>query len=113
MKRILIVLVIILQSSFVYAHSPVKSIIPKNGIVLNKAPTEIKVNFKSSAKLLKTTLQKVEGSDVALSKEPLMKNAKNHSIPLPSLEPGTYHFKWRAMSEDGHIIKGESKFKLQ
>tara|TARA_B100000768_G_scaffold53485_1_gene52001 strand:+ start:4773 stop:5114 length:342 start_codon:yes stop_codon:yes gene_type:complete len=113
MKRILIVLVIILQSSFVYAHSPVKSIIPKNGIVLNKAPTEIKVNFKSSAKLLKTTLQKVEGSDVALSKEPLMKNAKNHSIPLPSLEPGTYHFKWRAMSEDGHIIKGKSKFKLQ
>ena len=113
MKRILIVLVIILQSSFVYAHSPVKSIIPKNGIVLNKAPTEIKVNFKSSAKLLKITLQKVDGSDVALSKEPLMKNDKNHSIPLPLLEPGIYHFRWRAMSEDGHIIKGKSNFKLQ
>tara|TARA_B100001057_G_C22754048_1_gene912932 strand:- start:859 stop:1200 length:342 start_codon:yes stop_codon:yes gene_type:complete len=113
MKKILIVLVIILQSSFVYAHSPVKSIIPKNGIVLNKAPTEIKINFKSLAKLLKTTLQKVGGSDVALSKEPLMKNAKNHSISLPSLKPGMYHFKWRAMSEDGHIIKGKSNFKLQ
>ena len=113
MRRILIVLVIILQSSFVYAHSPVKSIIPKNGIVLNKAPTEIKVNFKSSAKLLKITLQKVGGSDVALSKEPLMKNDKNHSIPLPLLEPGIYHFRWRAMSEDGHIIKGKSNFKLQ
>ena len=113
MKIILLVLIFFLKNTVVFAHSPVKSIIPKNGIVLNKAPTEIKVNFKSSAKLLKTTLQKVEGSDVALSKEPLMKNAKNHSIPLPSLEPGTYHFKWRAMSEDGHIIKGKSKFKLQ
>ena len=113
MQKILIVLFIFFQSSFVYAHSPVKSIIPENGIVLNKAPTEIKLNFKSAAKLLKTTLQKVEGSDVALSKEPLMKNAKNHSIPLPLLEPGMYHFKWRAMSEDGHIIKGKSNFKLQ
>ena len=42
-----------------------------------------------------------------------MKNDKNHSIPLPLLEPGIYHFRWRAMSEDGHIIKGKSNFKLQ
>ena len=41
-----------------------------------------------------------------------MKNFKNHSISLPLLEPGIYHFKWRAMSKDGHIIKGKSNFKL-
>ena len=112
MKKFLIVLVVLFQSSFVYAHSPLKSIIPKDGIILNESPAEIKLYFKSSAKLLKTTLQKVEGSEVILSKEPLMKNSKNHSISLPLLEPGIYHFKWRAMSKDGHIIKGKSNFKL-
>ncbi len=113
MHKILIFLIVIFQNSFVYAHSPLKSIIPSNGIILNKAPTVIKVNFKSSAKLLKTTLKKVEGSEVILSKEPLMKNSENHNIPLPFLEPGIYNFKWRAMSEDGHIIKGKSNFKLK
>ena len=112
MKKILIVLIVLFQSSFVYAHSPLKSIIPRDGIVLNVSPAQIKLYFKSSAKLLKTTLKKVEGSYVILLKEPLMKNSKNHSISLPLLEPGTYHFKWRAMSKDGHIIKGKSNFKL-
>ena len=112
MKKILIVLIVLFESSFVYAHSPLKSIIPKDGNVLNVSPAEIKLYFKSSAKLLKTTLKKVEGSEVILSKEPLMKNFKNHSISLPLLEPGIYHFKWRAMSKDGHIIKGKSNFKL-
>tara|TARA_B110000459_G_scaffold116269_1_gene128529 strand:- start:4530 stop:4871 length:342 start_codon:yes stop_codon:yes gene_type:complete len=113
MKFFLIVLVIVFQSSFVYAHSPLKSIIPKDGIVLNKAPVEIKVYFKLSAKLLKITLNKFEGNEVKLSKEPLMKNSKNHSIPLPPLKPDIYNFKWCAMSEDGHIIKGKSNFKLE
>ena len=113
MQKILIVLIILFHSSFVYAHSPLKSITPKNGVVLNKAPSEIKMNFKSSAKLLKATLEKVKGNEVILSKEPLMKNSKNHIIPLPLLEPGIYYFKWRAMSKDGHIIKGKSNFHLQ
>ena len=112
MKKIIIYLIIIVHSSFVYAHSPLKSIVPKDGIVLNESPAEIKIYFKSSAKLLKATLQKVEGSEVILSKEPLMKNSKNHNISLPTLEPGKYNFKWRAMSKDGHIIKGKSNFKL-
>jgi len=60
-----------------------------------------------------STLNKFEGNEVKLSKEPLMKNSKNHSIPLPPLKPGIYNFKWRAMSEDGHIIKGKSNFKLE
>ena len=113
MKFFLIILVILFKSSFVYAHSPLKSIIPKNGIVLNEAPAEIKLYFKSSSKLLKATLQKVEGSEVILSKKPLMKNSNSHIIPLPLLEPGIYLFKWRAMSKDGHIIKGKSNFKLE
>ena len=112
MKNFLIILMILFQSSFLYAHSPLKSIIPKDGIVLNVSPAKIKLYFKSSAKLLKTTLKKVEGSEVILSKEPLMKNSKNHIIPLPLLVSGIYYFKWRAMSKDGHIIKGKSNFKL-
>ena len=112
MKKFIIILVIIFQSSFVYAHSPLKSIVPNDGVILNESPAEIKIYFKFSAKLLKVTLQKAEGSEVILSKEPLMKNSKNHSIPLPILEPGKYNFNWRAMSKDGHIIKGKSNFKL-
>ena len=113
MKFFLITLVIIIQSSLVSAHSPLKSIIPNDGVILNKSPVEINLYFKSSAKLLKVTLKKADGSEVILSKKPLMKNSKNHNISLPTLAPGMYHFKWRAMSKDGHIIKGKSNFKLE
>ena len=112
MKSLIIILVICFQGSFVFAHSPLKSIKPMDGVVLNNTPAEMNLYFKSSAKLLRITLKKVGGSEVILSKEPLMKNSKNHNISLPTLEPGKYNFKWRAMSKDGHIIKGKSNFKL-
>ena len=33
-------------------------------------------------------------------------------IPMPSLGEGDYLLSWRAMGEDGHVIKGELTFKV-
>ena len=82
MQKVVIVLVIFIQSSFVYAHSPLKSIILKNSIVLNKAPIKTKINFKSSAKLSKVILEKIEGNAMIILKKILMINSKNHSPTL-------------------------------
>ena len=41
-----------------------------------------------------------------------MKEARQHIISLPELDDGVYKTAWRALSEDGHAIKGEFIFEV-
>ena len=111
------------------AHSPIVSSSPKNGEMLDLPPTEIVMEFKSPAKLIKVDLMKSsdkqgkslldglfggdDGESVPLGKSFLMTIDKRQVIRLPSLEEGRYTLKWRAMGEDGHVIKGDLTFTIQ
>ena len=111
------------------AHSPIVSSSPKNGETLGLSPTEIVMEFKSPAKLIKVVLTKPSdkqeksllgrlfGADnsesVSLGTSFLMTIDKRQVIPLPPLEQGRYSLAWRAMGEDGHVIKGELTFNIQ
>ena len=110
------------------AHSPFSSSFPKNGEALDVPPHEIVLNFKSPAKLIKVKLIKsttnhgnsllgglFEGDDgepVPLGESFLMSMNKRQIIPMPSLGEGDYVLSWRAIGEDGHVIKGELTFKV-
>ena len=111
------------------AHSPLVSSSPKNGETLGLSPTEMVMEFKSPAKLIKVVLTKPSdkqetsllgrlfGADnsesVSLGTSFLMTINKRQVIPLPPLEQGRYSLAWRAMGEDGHVIKGELTFNIQ
>ena len=111
------------------AHSPLVSSSPKNGETLGPPPTEIVMEFKSPAKLIKVVLTKPSdkqeqslmgrlfGADnsesVSLGTSFLMTIDKHQVIPLPPLEQGRYSLAWRAMGEDGHVIKGDLTFTIQ
>ena len=129
MKIILLVLIIFFKNTVVFAHSPLNSITPKNNEILSQAPKKITMIFKSEAKLIKITLEKQKntkqtsmisnffskgnGKNIKIKENALMQISKKHSIKLPKLTSGKYFFKWRAMSEDGHIIKGNLKFNIK
>ena len=129
MKIILLVLIFFLKNTVVFAHSPLNSITPKNNEILSQAPKQIKMAFKSQAKLIKIMLEKQKvtkkdtiisdffskdnGENIKITTNTLIKTSKIHSIDLPKLTSGKYFFKWRAMSEDGHIIKGNLKFNIK
>ena len=49
---------------------------------------------------------------IQLDKSHLMKEAKRHVINMPMLNVGLYKTTWRALSEDGHAIKGEFAFEI-
>ena len=83
--------------------------------------TEIVMFFESLAKLIKVALRKrpskperslfceIFGNNkaeaVTLGTDFLLTVNKRQPITLPALEDGNYSFSWRAMSEDGHVIK--------
>ena len=110
------------------AHSPLTSSSPQSGEKLNRPPAEITMFFKSSVKLIKVSLSALsekrsksplgkvfgyhDSKPIALDTSPLLKFRKRHIISLPRLGNGKYLFAWRAMGEDGHVIKGELNFAI-
>lgn len=129
MKILLLTLVFILKNTVVFAHSPLNSISPKNNEILSQSPEQIKMNFKSDAKLVKVTLLKQSGEEkdtivsnlfsksdnkkIIIEDDVLMKMSPKHFIGLPKLTSGKYLFQWRAMSKDGHFIKGDINFIIE
>lgn len=121
-------LIFLLIPSIAFAHSPLSSISPAADAVLDTAPTVIEMTFKSPAKLIKLELFKVNaeakdslfsslfgndsGDEVSLESDALLQESVTHTIILPLLEAGVYKINWRALSEDGHIMKGESVFQI-
>ena len=121
-------LIFLLIPSIAFAHSPLSSISPAADAVLDTAPTVIEMTFKSPAKLIKLELFKVNdeakdsllsslfgndnGDEVNLESDALMQESATHTIKLPLLKAGVYKINWRALSEDGHVIKGESAFQI-
>ena len=128
LKNLLLAIFLVLPIS-ANAHSPLASSSPQNGETLAEQPTEIFMEFKLPAKLIKVDLTKQsdkqgkillgrlfggdDGESVPLGTSFLMTIDKRQVIPLPSLKDGSYSLTWRAMGEDGHVVKGELTFNIK
>ena len=126
LKNFLLTMLIIIPIA-ANAHSPLSSSSPQDGETLDAPPIEIVMDFKSPAKLIKVELKKSnnkqgnsflgglfggdDGGPVTLGESFLMSMSKRQIIPMPSFGAGIYLLSWRAMGEDGHVIKGELTFK--
>ena len=110
------------------AHSSLATLSPKDGAVLDHSPAKVEMVFKKSVKLIKFEMKKLNSEEcssplgclftinksknITLDKHFLMKESKQYLISLPSLDAGDYIIKWRALGEDGHVIKGDFRFKV-
>ena len=115
-------------SNLGHAHSPVGFVIPKDGSVIKQAPEKMEIVFTAPAKLIKieffrvisgeksTLIGGLLGSEkleeIPLDKSHLMKEGKRHLVNIPVLDMGIYKTNWRALSEDGHAIKGTFTFEV-
>ena len=127
-KSLLLAILLVLPIA-ANAHSPLASSSPQNGETLDVPPTEIFMEFKLPTKLIKVNLTKQsykqeknllgrlfggdDGESVPLGTSFLMTIDKRQIIPLPSLQNGSYSLTWRAMGEDGHVVKGELTFNIK
>ena len=126
LKPLLVIFFTILPLS-VLGHSPLLSSSPSDGASLDSQPKNIDLVFLEPVKLIKIKLItfKAEGKTllrlllgnkkiiVPLAEELLVKTAQKHQVALPHLEPGNYSISWRAIGQDGHIIKGNLHFDLK
>ena len=131
LRRIIAVFTLVVFPIMALAHSPLQRANPTNGAVLEAPPTEFKMLFKSPAKLIKFEIfQKAQNDNkkssllkslfknsdrklIEINYKPLLVLSESHSIKLPNINVGSYEVYWRAMGEDGHVLKGILTFEVK
>ena len=115
MFKILLTLLFSFCTNVCYSHSQLTDILPKNNIVYTKTPSKIELTFRSKVKLVKIDLNKTSGenSKIKIDLKNHTERAKKFKLPMPNITSGKYNLFWRALSPDGHIIKGKSEFEIK
>lgn len=110
-KLTFIAAVFALTSSIAFAHSELKMSMPSDKAVLDSAPKEIMLHFSEPVRLTELKIEK-QGSKEQNLNVPKDASAA-FSVPAPTLEAGDYVVNWRALSDDGHVMKGQFAFGVQ
>ena len=115
MFKILLTLLFFFYTTVSYSHSQLTDILPKNNIVYTKTPSKIELTFRSKVKLVKLDLNKTSGENnkIKINLKEYNERAKKFKLPMPDITSGKYNIFWRALSPDGHIIKGKSEFEVK
>ncbi len=130
-KKIIAVFILLISPTMALSHSPLKLSNPMDGASLSKAPTEYKMLFKSPAKLIKFEIfkkgqnnnkkpsllkglfKKSDDKLIDINYEPSLVLSESHLIKLPKINFGSYEVRWRAVGEDGHVLKGILTFEVK
>ena len=114
MKKLLILFMLILTNSSVFAHSQLTEILPKDNVTYNDVPPHIEMKFKSEVKIVRIEMMRIDNKEkIVLDTNSVQNKSKEYIIPMPQLDAGLYRIEWRALSPDGHIIKGKSEFEVK
>ena len=105
-----VVLSVSLQALSAAAHSPLISSSPADGDVLAAVPNSIEIKFRGTARLVRLALTGAQSGEVTLSEEHLMVEKHRHTVALPAIAADEYEVRWRALSADGHLVKGSFSF---
>jgi methionine-rich copper-binding protein CopC len=98
-------------SGLAIAHAHLKRSEPADQSVVAEAPKNLTVAFNEAVTITALTIQKGDAKPQVLG--PLAKEAaKQTTVALPALTPGNYIVKWRAMSDDKHLMSGKILFKV-
>ena len=103
-------LAVSLQALPAAAHSPLISSSPADGDVLAAAPQAIEMKFRGTARLVRLALTGAQSGEVTLSEQHLMVEKHRHTVSLPAITADEYEVRWRALSADGHVVKGRFSF---
>jgi methionine-rich copper-binding protein CopC len=86
------------------AHTPLTGSVPESGTILNASPPAISLTFAGPVRL--TKLSDLNGTkERRLSFSPTSKS-ETFTAQSPNLPAGRNELRWKALSEDGHVMEG-------
>jgi methionine-rich copper-binding protein CopC len=92
------------------AHAKLTSSTPKNGATVATGLAEIELDFSAPLRVTALHVRDAGKHDVALKGELPKSFTLVVKLGVAALAPGAYQVSWTAVSEDGHVAKGEIAF---
>lgn len=92
------------------AHSELRTSEPANGARLAASPSEFVLRFNEAVQVTAVTLHDAAGREtrVALPRDTTPRAVER--LAAPPLAPGAWRLEWRAISADGHPVRGSVRF---
>lgn len=111
---ILALATIVSTTNFSLAHSPMKSTSPANEEQLAAVPDMLHLTFAKPARVLKVVMihSTADASHETRVKLPTKDAVEEMRLTPEFMGAGNYKIEWRALGEDGHVIKGEFTFEV-
>lgn len=115
MKRLNLLLAssALMLSSNLFAHGAMHETFPANGALMTEPTERIELNFKNPTKLVSLKLLDSEDNSVPVNFERSQQAGTHFESMFSELEPGSYSVQWKAMGEDGHMMKGGFQFEQE
>ncbi len=92
------------------AHSELRAAVPADGARLSVAPAELRLRFNEPVQVTLWRLRDAAGAEHALARPRDASARAEHVARPPVLAAGEYSVEWRAISADGHPIRGTLRF---
>jgi len=91
------------------AHSELRGTSPADG-ARGPAPAELRLRFNEAAQVTLWRLRDAAGAELPLARTRDATARVEHIARPAALPPGDYQVEWRAISADGHPIRGQHRF---
>ena len=111
MKKLMKVIAIsgMLAAASALAHTELSQTVPADKAVLETAPKEVVLHFSEAVRLTSLSVKKQDGDAAKVGSLPAG-TSQHFAVPAPDLSAGAYAVEWRALSDDGHALRGAFSF---
>jgi methionine-rich copper-binding protein CopC len=93
------------------AHTHLVRSSPADKSVMEKSPPAATLVFAEAVTMTAIKIKPADGDEIVL--KPLPTGAKTEmSVAMPTLRVGKYEMRWRALSDDGHVVSGVVHFAI-
>ncbi|HEX3846037.1 MAG TPA: copper resistance CopC family protein [Steroidobacteraceae bacterium] len=100
---------LLLMSELAWGHAKLQATVPAADATV-PAPKSLSLKFNEEVRLAVLTVSNA-GKTIPVKIDTGAAAAREVSVALPILAPGTYEVAWSAMSSgDGHVVKGRFSF---
>lgn len=83
---------------------------PEDGAMMMEATDRLELNFDMPMKLVSLKLIDSSGRPVAIDFKRSPELGSHFKVMTPTLKPDNYKVHWKAMGDDGHMMKGSYGF---
>jgi copper resistance protein C len=104
--------IIAFAATISWAHTRIDEATPASGAVLEQSPPTIEIKFKHAVRMTSVIVLDAAKAERKLAFEPTTRT-QVISIASPKLGHGRNELRWKALSEDGHVISGSLIYIVQ